>query len=102
MNKQMISICSDCQSEHPSVNAAVEKFTNFHFSHGTCLRHSIETLKKANRTPEQIQDFVKRNQNIKWLPDLSQHPELVQSYSRGDFLPKNLKERFQKLANIKT
>jgi len=93
-----ISICAWCQKQFPVVNAAVRKAElekSAIFSHGICRRHAVE----AGMSPEMITKI--ETKAGKSMPDLAEHPELVQAYSQGNFTPQ-LKERLQKLANIKS
>jgi hypothetical protein len=108
MEKPFILICAWCQKEHPDVNAAVKKeapLQRVTFSHGICPRHFVAQCRDMGLPEEKIQadlEKMKRSGN-KSSPDLAQHPELIQAYSEGNFLPpqQGLRERFQKLANIK-
>lgn len=97
LSKQTVSICAWCQKEHPTVDQSFLKDKNkYNFSHGICRRHALEMMKGL--PTEKIEDFLRNKGG--GLPDLKNHPELVQSYSQGNWFPNQIKERFQKLANI--
>lgn len=90
VDKPTVVICAWCQKQFPSVNTAVQQLgKEYNFSHGICKRHKAEVLGKPDpKVPDPL--------------DLQQHPDLIQAYSQGHFLPQEqLKERLQKLANIK-
>ena len=91
--KPKFSICAWCQKQHPEVDKAVRANQDkYNISHGICVRHYQEMMNRPL-------DLTKASTA---LPDLNQHPELVQFYSQGNFFPQQqLKERLQKLANIK-
>jgi len=91
-NKPLVALCDWCQSGYPAITAQIKQHKNdYNFSHGICRRHSALLLKKPYDPfePDPL--------------DLEKHPELVKAYSEGNFSPFNitLKERLQKLSNIK-
>lgn len=102
MEKPFIKICGYCQKEFPEVDRQVKSHTHdIDFSHGICQRHSIEFLKAANYSNDQIKDIIsKKRESITY--DLEKHPELVDLYSNGIFdkNPNAINERLKKLANI--
>jgi hypothetical protein len=107
VKKSAVSICAWCQTQFPKVDAAVKvenKLGRVLFSHSICPRHFTEMYKSVpGMTAEKIkQSLDKSAREGKVVADLSQTPELLASYEQGNFLPQTtLKERLQKLANIK-
>lgn len=93
IQKPRFSICAWCQKQFPEVDKIVKANQDkYSINHGICVRHFEEMMNRP-LPPEKAATA---------LPDLSQHPELVQAYSQGNFFPQQqLKERLQKLANIK-
>jgi hypothetical protein len=109
MEKISIPICSYCQQEFPEVDKAIKQTMKKYgthgeisFSHGLCKRHFSEKM-SPYVAPDKIKASLENmDKTGKSVPDLSTHPELVQAYSQGNFIPQTtLKERLQKLANIK-
>ena len=106
LKKLVVVVCSNCQQEYPEIKKQMaSRQREITFSHSYCPRHfSMRYANIKDLTPEE-QQIVQKNLEIsKNVPDLSQHPELVQSYVQGNFFPQiqpTLKERLQKLANIK-
>ena len=105
MNKPFVIICAWCQKEFPSVDSAVKKehpLGRITFSHGVCNRHFTKEMSQYLPPDKLKASIEKMDREGKGAPDLAEHPELVQAYSQGNFLPQQpLKERLQKLANIK-
>ena len=104
-SKPFVVICAWCQKQFPTVDAAFKKESSLgriRFNHGMCKRHFEEEMAPFS-SPDQIKlSLEKIYKEGKMAPDLVENPELVQAYSQGNFLPQqSLKERFQKLANIK-
>ena len=85
MNKPFVKMCMMCQSEFPEVGAAVQRASKqINFSHGVCIRHNIEVLKKRGKhSEEQLKQYASKLTGE--TPDLKQHPELVKAYSQGIF-----------------
>ena len=105
IKKPVVVVCSNCQQEHPEIQKQMAvRRREIIFSHSYCFRHfSMRYANIKDLSPEE-QQIVQKNLEIsKNVPDLSQHPELVQAYVQGNFFPQvrpTLKERLQKLANI--
>lgn len=119
-----ISICGLCQLEYPKVDAQVkeseEQYSDYGeiiFSHGYCLRHYEEILKKSGQSDEQIKIAIQNAKNKGYgLPDLKERPDLVNLYSKGIFTQEQLHqvqqsqqqdnqkitERFKTLAGIRS
>jgi len=92
-----------CQAEFPEVGAAVQRASKqIDFSHGVCIRHNIEVLKKRGKhSEEQLKQYASKLTGE--TPDLKQHPELVKAYSQGIFTEINetmINETIDKLSNI--
>ena len=105
VKKPVVVVCSNCQEEHPEIKQQMAKnYRKISFSHSYCPRHfSMRYANIKDLSPEEQQIIQKNLEISKNVPDLSQHPELVQAYIQGNFFPQvqpTLKERLQKLANI--
>jgi hypothetical protein len=104
-SKPFVVICAWCQKQFLTVDSAVKKESSLgriRFNHGMCERHFKEEMAPL-LSPDKIKlSLEKVYKEGKLAPDLAENPELVQTYSQGNFLPQqSLKERLQKLANIK-
>jgi len=100
MEKQIISVCSYCQKEYPEVDAAIKaaqvkygRNGDFSFSHGVCPRHFVDMLKQMGLSDEEIQSKSSKENKC---PDLKEHPDLVQYWSKGIFTKDQLQESKQK------
>ena len=102
MNKPLVKLCAWCQGEYPEITKSVQRSQNqIDFSHGVCKRHAAFQYKQMGKDDAFIKSKIDQMQNS--VPDLKENPELVKAYSEGNFFPnQSLRERFQKLANIKS
>ena len=100
INKPLVTVCAWCQKQFPEVNASVDAHKGeYKFSHGICKRHFLQEMIPVVGQEKAEMAAATKSEDL----DLQKHPELVKSYSQGNFLPQQqgLKERLQKLANIK-
>jgi len=101
MNLQICGYCiKELDAKKPGLKSeleAVARQNGVVLSHGACKDHAVEQLRGAGIPEEKIQAVLQRAGAS--IPDLRQHPELIQSYLQGNFSSQQpLKERLQKLA----
>ena len=94
MAEHIIPVCSYCQKEYPTVDAAIKASMKQHgmngqlkFSHGYCTRHYVEMMKQY-KSDEEIKASLANIKNQ--VPDLAERSDLVNLWSKGIFTPEQL------------
>jgi hypothetical protein len=119
-NTPLVRLCSYCQKEFGlEASMTTSAKAGVRFTHGFCLRHFEGQLKNAGTPEEEIKVMMDKFKN-QAPPDLAEHPDLVEMYKKGIWLPQqlqqsklqqaaesinesiDLKARWKKLAGIKS